>query len=44
MIAPGMRKNLEHHIKEDGLSVTEFSVEMIFNKCCPDYKFTVLTP
>ena len=34
---------IKDHIKEDGLSVTEFTIEMIFNMCSPDTKFTVLT-
>ncbi len=34
---------IKDHIKEDGLSVTEFTVEMIFNMCSPYTKFAVLT-
>lgn len=34
---------IKDHIKEDGLSVTEFTVEMIFNMCSSDNKFAVLT-
>jgi len=35
---------IKDHIKENGLSVTEFTVEMIFNMCSSDNKFAVLTP
>ena len=38
-----VEKWIKDHIKEDGLSVTEFTIEMIFNMCSPDTKFTVLT-
>jgi hypothetical protein len=34
---------IKDHIKEVGLSVTEFTVEMIFNMCSSDTKFAVLT-
>ncbi|MFZ3059082.1 MAG: hypothetical protein WA102_05005 [Candidatus Methanoperedens sp.] len=34
---------IKDHIKEDGLSVTEFNVEMLFNMCSSETKFTVLT-
>jgi len=34
---------IKDHIKEEGLSVTEFTVEMIFNMCGPNNKFGVIT-
>jgi len=34
---------IKDHIKEEGLSVTEFTVEMIFNMCSPNNKFGVIT-
>ena len=38
-----VEKWIKDHIKENGLSVTEFNVEMISNMCNPDTKFAVLT-
>jgi len=39
-----VEKWIKDHIKEDGLSVTEFTVKMIFNMCSPDNnKFVVFT-
>ena len=34
---------IKDHIKEDGLYITEFTLEMIFNMCSSDTKFAVLT-
>ena len=34
---------IKDHIKEDGLSVTEFNVEMISNLCNPGTKFAVIS-
>ncbi len=38
-----VEKWIKDHIKEDGLSVTESNVEMIFNMCNSKTKFAVLT-
>ncbi len=38
-----VEKWIKDHIKEEGLSITEFTVEMISNMCNPDTKFAVLT-
>jgi hypothetical protein len=38
-----VEKWIKYHIKEDGLSVTEFIVEMISNLCSSETKFAVIT-